>query len=86
MNEIQDGSIYELNTQDGAILRRFQLENNGSGADVACIHDGKFLSFEHGEGKLVPLVGTAEPSADAVSPDQPKRNTAPSPSSKANSQ
>ena len=86
MNEIQDGSIYELNLQDGAILRRFQVENNGSSADVACIHDGKFLSFEHGEGKLVPLVGTAEPSADAVSPDQPKRNTAPSPSSKANSQ
>lgn len=70
VTEIQDGSIYELSTQEGTVLRRFQVGNNASGADVACVHDGKYLSFEHSDGKLVPLIGTAEPAADAVSDDQ----------------
>jgi hypothetical protein len=38
-------------------LRRFETDN---AAGIACAHDGKFLSFDHGDGKLVPLVGTAE--------------------------
>jgi hypothetical protein len=29
---------------------------------VACIHDGKFFSLDYGDGKITPLVGTAEPS------------------------
>jgi len=59
-----DGDIYELNAQDGAVIRRFALPD-GPGSPVACVHDGKFLSFEHGEGKLVPLIGTADPAASA---------------------
>lgn len=39
---------------------------------VDCVHDGGLLSFEHGEGKLVPLIGTAEPAAAAAPADQPK--------------
>ena len=60
VNEIQDGSIYELDSQVGTIIRRFRVGDNESGADVACVHDGNFLSFKHGDGKLVPLVGVAE--------------------------
>jgi hypothetical protein len=86
VNEIRDGSIYELNAQDGAVLRRFQVANNESGADVACVHDGKFLSFEHSDGKLVPLIGTAEPAADAAPNDPLKRNATGSTSSKPDSQ
>lgn len=71
VNQVSGGSIYELNSQDGTVLRRFQMGNNESSAAVACVHDGKFLSFEHTEGKLVPLIGTPEP---AAVPDQPKPN------------
>ena len=38
---------------------------------VDCVHNGGLLSFEHGEGKLVPLIGTAEPAAAAA----PARST-----------
>jgi hypothetical protein len=74
VTEVQDGSIYELNTQEGTVLRRFQVDNSESGADVACVHDGRFLSFEHNDGKLVPLVGAAEPATDVAPNDQPKVN------------
>jgi hypothetical protein len=67
VNPKDDGAIYELNAQDGTVLRRFALPE-GPGSPVACVHDGKFLSFEHGEGKLVPLIGTAEPAASSVKP------------------
>lgn len=60
VNPKDDGDIYELNAQDGTVIRRFALDD-GARSPVACVHDGKFLSFEHGDGKLVPLVGTAEP-------------------------
>jgi hypothetical protein len=53
-------SIYEIDPQSGAITRRFELGDGATHAGIACIHEGKFLSFDHGEGKLVPLVGTAE--------------------------
>jgi hypothetical protein len=59
-----DGDIYELNAQDGAVIRRFALPD-GPGSPVACVHDGKFLSFEYGEGKLVPLIGMADSAASA---------------------
>jgi outer membrane protein assembly factor BamB len=72
VNPAGNGSIYELNAQDGTVLRRFKLEDGRSGSGVAGVHDGKFLSFEHGQGKLVPLMGTAEPAAEAASADQPK--------------
>lgn len=59
------GSIYELDAQTGAVLKSFRVRSHESGADVACVHDGKFLSFEHGEDNLIPLVGTAEPAPSA---------------------
>ena len=86
VTEIQDGSIYELTAQDGVILRRFQVGDKESGADVACVHDEKFLSFQHSDGKLVPLIGTAEPTMDGGSADQPKRNTVEPVSPKADQQ
>src|ERR1700685_429714 len=61
VGETSKGSIYELSSEDGAVIRRFEVVNDESGADIACIHDGKFLSFEHGSGTLIPLVGTPEP-------------------------
>jgi hypothetical protein len=63
VNPASDSSIYELNAHDGTVLRRLGLADGRAGSSVACVHDGKFLSFEHGEGKLIPLVGTAEPAA-----------------------
>jgi hypothetical protein len=62
VNPKDNGAIYELNAQDGSVIRRFALPD-GPRSPVACVHDGKFLSFEHGDGKLVPLIGTAEPAA-----------------------
>jgi len=59
-----EGSIYEIGAHDGAVMRRFELSDGRSASGVACVHDGKFLSFEHGEGKLIPLIGTAEPAAE----------------------
>jgi len=58
VNPKDNGAIYELNAQDGTVIRRFALPDPVP--PVACVHDGKFLSFEHGEGKLVPLIGTVE--------------------------
>ncbi len=71
VNPEDNGSIYELSAADGKVLRRFQLEKGNVASGVACVHDEKFLSFEHGDGKLIPLVGTAEPAADSTTV-QPK--------------
>jgi hypothetical protein len=59
-NETRDRLIYELNPQDGRVLRRLQIDESDTGVSVACVHEGKFLSFEHGDGRLIPLIGTAE--------------------------
>jgi hypothetical protein len=72
VNPTTDGSIYEISAQDGAVLRRFEMSDGRSASGVACVHEGKFLSFEHGEGKLIPLVGTAEPAASTDSQEQAK--------------
>ncbi len=63
VNEPRGGSIYEINWQDGSVLRRFRAGPDESGVNVACVHQQKFLSFQPdlGHGTLVPLVGTAEP-------------------------
>jgi len=60
-----DGSIFEIGAHDGMVIRRFILSDGHSASGVACVHDGKFLSFEHGDGKLIPLIGTAEPAVSA---------------------
>jgi len=84
VNPKDEGSIYELNAHDGTVVRRFELSDGRAASGVACVHDGKFLSFEHSDGKLVPLIGTAEPAADAA--DQPKQNTTGATSPKSDSQ
>ena len=54
------GVIYEVNPEDGSLLRRFEL-TAGRASEVACIHEGRFLSLDHRDGKVVPLLGSAEP-------------------------
>jgi hypothetical protein len=71
VNPATDGSIFEIGAHDGTVLRRFELGDGRSASGVGCVHDGKFLSFEHGDGKLVPLIGTAEPSAGKQSNAMP---------------
>ncbi|MGA8430415.1 MAG: hypothetical protein WB729_11385 [Candidatus Sulfotelmatobacter sp.] len=75
----EQGSIYELNAQTGKTLRHLQIGDHEPDVDVVCVHDGKFLSFEHEGGELVPLVGTAEPATD-VSPTDPRMRTSHPPS------
>jgi len=58
--------IYELDEETGTPLKRFMTGATDSGSDVACVHDGKFLSFEYSEGKLTPLTGIAEPAPDLI--------------------
>jgi hypothetical protein len=55
------GVIHELNPEDGSTLRRFELTGGRPASDVACIHEGKFLSLDYGDGEVVPLLGSAEP-------------------------
>jgi hypothetical protein len=55
-------AVYEIDAQTGGVLRRFATDD---APGIACVHEGKFFSFDHGEGRLVPLVGTAEPSRKA---------------------
>jgi len=60
-----DKMIYELNDRTGTVLRRFPVSDGEPGANVACIHDGEFISFEQVGGTLVRLVGTTESIVDA---------------------
>jgi len=52
--------IYEVNPEDGTVVRRFELTDGRTASDVACVHDRKFLSIDYGAGKVVPLVGSPE--------------------------
>jgi hypothetical protein len=63
--------IYEVSPEKGKALRRFALSDGQRAMDViACVHDGKFLSIDYGDGKVVPLIGSAQP---ATAADQQKR-------------
>ena len=55
------GVIYEINPEDGSLLRRFELSAALNASNVACIHEGKFLSLDYGGGQVMPLLGSAEP-------------------------
>jgi hypothetical protein len=55
------GAVLELSAQEGLALRELRLGNDESAYGLACVHDKKFLLFHHGDGRLVPLVGTADP-------------------------
>jgi hypothetical protein len=60
------GTIYEISPEDGTLLRRFLGDRPALG--VACVHDRKFLSIDYAEGKIVPLVGSAESEPTAGQP------------------
>ncbi len=65
------GITYEVSPENGNVLRRFVLSDGLRAMDeIACVHDGKFLSIDYGDGRVVPLIGSAEP---ATAADQPKR-------------
>jgi hypothetical protein len=61
--------IYEVSQGDGTVLRRLALSDGRTASDIACVHDGKFLSMDYRDGKVVPLIGSAEA---ATSTDQQK--------------
>lgn len=63
-------TIYEVRREDGDVLRRFELADGRRPSQIACIHGQKFLSLDHGDGKIIPLIGSAEPADTA---DQQKR-------------
>jgi hypothetical protein len=69
-------AIYELNAKDGTISRRFHIGTHPSPDAVACVYDGKLLSFEHEDGRLIPLTGTVQPATEPVAP---MRKTSPPP-------
>jgi len=72
LGEGKDHSIFELNAEDGSVVRRLQTEK-AEDTVVGCVHDSKFLSFEHSQGKLVPLLGTTAPLAfDAPHAERPE--------------
>jgi len=56
-------TIYEVRREDGDVLRRFELDDKRRPSQIACIHDQKFLSLDHGDGKIIPLIGSPEPAA-----------------------
>ena len=66
-------SILELNPQDGTVLRQLRVGKDESAFEVACVHDKRFLMFHHGEGQLIPLVGTAQPAIETVHTAAPDR-------------
>jgi len=51
-------TVYEINKQDGRVVRKVQLQSQYS---VGCVHDNNFLSFERKKGEFLLVVGTAEP-------------------------
>jgi hypothetical protein len=73
INAPPDGLLDEISEQDGVVLRRFRIEAK-SPYNVACVRKGSFLSFDFGDGKLVPVTGTAEPAPD---PDPAKPTSSP---------
>lgn len=65
-----EGTIYELRREDGNVLRRFKLSDGRAPSEIACVHDQMFLSLDYGDGKILPLIGSAQPANAA---DQQKR-------------
>jgi hypothetical protein len=64
--ERTEETIYEVRSEDGSLIRTFAFSDGRMTADaVACVNDDKFLSIDYGSGKVVPLFGTAEPTAGA---------------------
>ena len=68
-------AMYEISPEDGTLLRRFELGDRAA-LGVACVHDRKFLSIDYVDGKIIPLVGSAEsePTADQPGTVFPPKN------------
>jgi hypothetical protein len=64
------GAIYEMNPDDGSLLRRFELTHGRRASNVACVHEGKFLSLDYAGSNVVPvpLIGSIEPSNGSQKP------------------
>jgi hypothetical protein len=57
--------IYEVNPSSGELMRRYLAEGAGQTkqasegqSDLACVHEGEFISVRHQDGKLTVLHGT----------------------------
>lgn len=58
--------FYEISREDATIRKKLEVAGK-AGTRVACVHDNDFLSFDYsGDGKLHPLIGTAEPASNAA--------------------
>jgi hypothetical protein len=67
-------TIYEVNPDDGTLLRQFELNDSHRPlSELACVHDGKFLSLDYRDGDIVPLIGSPEPEPNSVQPPQGKQ-------------
>ena len=54
--------IYQVSRDDGSLRGRFAVTEERMDPDsVACVNDGKFLSIDYADGKVVPLIGSPEP-------------------------
>jgi hypothetical protein len=69
-----EGTIYEVRPEDGNVVRRFELSDGRRSYQIACIHDQKFLSLDHADGKIIPLVGSAEPTNTAGQQESGAKN------------
>jgi hypothetical protein len=70
--------IYEINPASGEFLGRYVAEGSGrtkavseGQSDLACFHEGEFISVRHQNGKLTVLRGTPVP-AQAIPTAKPK--------------
>ena len=70
--------IYEVNPSSGEFLGRYMAEGSGRAkaisegqSDLACVHEGEFISIRHQDAKLTVLRGTPVP-AQAIPTAKPK--------------
>lgn len=72
--------IYEVDPSSGEFLGRYLAEGSGRAkaiseaqSDLACVHEGQFISVRHQDGKLTVLRGTPVPAqrAPAAKPKSP---------------
>lgn len=59
--------VYEVNPSSGEFLRRYVVEGSGhtksvseGQSDLACFHEGAFVSVRHQDGKLTVMHGTPD--------------------------
>jgi hypothetical protein len=69
--------VYEVNPSTGDLIARYLAEGAGGSksttegqSDLACFHDGEFVSVRHQDGKLTVLHGTPVPAKKITPPPQ----------------